>query len=53
MELHWVPGHRKVPGNELADLVSNRAIAHGQKIIEKPFAFQSKKKGSFMYKMVR
>ena len=25
VHLHWVPGHRGVPGNELADLVSKRA----------------------------
>ncbi|KAL8707016.1 MAG: hypothetical protein Q9225_007884 [Loekoesia sp. 1 TL-2023] len=25
VRLHWVPGHRRVPGNELADLVSNKA----------------------------
>ena len=25
VQLHWVPGHRNVPGNELADLVANKA----------------------------
>ena len=25
VHLHWVPGHRNVPGNELADLVAKRA----------------------------
>lgn len=25
VQLHWVPGHRHMPGNELADLVSKRA----------------------------
>lgn len=25
VQLHWVPGHRDVPGNELADLVSKKA----------------------------
>lgn len=25
LKLHWVPGHRRVPGNELADLVSKKA----------------------------
>lgn len=27
IELHWCPGHRGVPGNELADAVSRRAQA--------------------------
>ena len=25
VELHWEPGHRKIPGNELADMVSKKA----------------------------
>lgn len=25
VHLHWVPGHRNIPGNELADLVSKKA----------------------------
>lgn len=25
VQLHWVQGHRNVPGNELADLVSKKA----------------------------
>ena len=24
VQLHWVPGHRKIPGNELADLVAKK-----------------------------
>jgi len=25
VQLHWVPGHSKIPGNELADLVAKKA----------------------------
>ena len=25
VQLHWVPGHRNIPGNELADLVAKKA----------------------------
>lgn len=25
VQLHWVPGHRNIPGSELADLVAKRA----------------------------
>ena len=31
LELHWCPEHRKVPGNELADLVAKRALRYSMK----------------------
>ena len=30
IELHWVPGHRHVPGNVLADLVAKKALQSAQ-----------------------
>lgn len=34
VHLHWVPGHRDIPRNELADLVAKRFISQSNKALK-------------------
>ena len=39
IHLHWVPGHRNIPGNELADLVSKKARNHANRNLRDIYSF--------------